>query len=303
MRRAVIVGTACFVLGAITAALAATGALRPDQFISMPWSWTATQTFDGSHKITGLPSPSSSSDASTKGYVDTQVGSGALAVGSASITGGTTGRVLYDNGGLLGEMTTSGSGTTLALAASPSISALTVTSSFTATGLVTLGAIATQSANTVVANVSGSTASPTAASLPSCTDTGGNHLNYTNATGFSCGTTGPASTATTLATGTSVSLSAPREYYVCTSTCTVTPPAPAAGYEFCVLNDNNVATVITLAALGSSARYENTARTAYGTAGTGTMISGAAVANKICILGLDSTHYLTTTYTGTWTAS
>lgn len=108
---------------------------------------------------------------------------------------------------------------------------------------------------------------------------------------------------TLLATGTSVSLTAPREYYVCTSTCTVTPPVPAAGYEFCVMNTDNVSTVITLAALGSSARYEATARTSYGTAGTGTLVSGGAAADKLCLLGLDSTHYLTVSYNGTWTAN
>ncbi len=108
---------------------------------------------------------------------------------------------------------------------------------------------------------------------------------------------------TPTAAGTTHTLVGPREYWVCTGTCTVTPPVPVAGYEFCVLNDNNVATVITLAALGSSARYENTARTAYGTAGTGTMVSGAAAANKICLLGLDATHYLTISFNGTWTAS
>lgn len=106
-----------------------------------------------------------------------------------------------------------------------------------------------------------------------------------------------------LATGTSVSLTAPRQYYVCTGTCTVTPPVPAAGYEFCVLNGDNVATVITMAAIGSSAQYENTARTAYGTAGTGTFVSGGAVADRVCLLGLDSTHYLTLSYNGTWTAN
>lgn len=108
---------------------------------------------------------------------------------------------------------------------------------------------------------------------------------------------------TPLATGTSVSLAAPRQYYVCTGTCTVTPPVPAAGYEFCVLNDDNVATVITLAALGSSARYETTARTGYGTAGTGTFVSGGAAADKMCLLGLDSTHYLVASSFGTWTAN
>ncbi len=101
----------------------------------------------------------------------------------------------------------------------------------------------------------------------------------------------------------SASLSAPRQYYVCTGTCTVTPPVPAAGYEFCIVNRNNVNTVITLAALGASARYENTARTAYGTAGTGTLVSGGAVGDKVCIVGLDSTHYMTLSFTGTWVAN
>lgn len=109
--------------------------------------------------------------------------------------------------------------------------------------------------------------------------------------------------AVTLATGTSVSLSAPSEIYVCTSTCTVTPPVPAAGYQFCVFNGDNVTTVITMAALGSSARYEVTARTSYGTAGTGTMVSGGAAKDMVCIVGLDSTHYITTNFIGTWTVN
>jgi hypothetical protein len=43
----------------------------------------------------------------------------ALVVGTTTITSGTNGRVLYDNSGTLGEMTTTGSGTVLALATSP----------------------------------------------------------------------------------------------------------------------------------------------------------------------------------------
>lgn len=105
------------------------------------------------------------------------------------------------------------------------------------------------------------------------------------------------------AAGTSVSLTGPREYYVCSGTCTVTPPVPAAGYEFCVRNGNNVTTVITMAAIGSSARYENTAKTAYGTAGTGTFVSGGAAGDQVCIVGLDSTHYLTMSFNGTWVAN
>ncbi len=90
---------------------------------------------------------------------------------------------------------------------------------------------------------------------------------------------------------------------VCTTTCTITVPVPAAGLQYCALNDDNVATVITMSAIGSSARYENTARTAYGTAGTGTFVSGGAVKDMVCILGRDSTHYLTTNFVGTWTAN
>jgi hypothetical protein len=119
----------------------------------------------------------------------------------------------------------------------------------------------------------------------------------------STGTCTLSSLATKLTTGTSVTLTAPRGYFVCTTTCTVTPPVPAAGYEFCVMNDDNVSTVITMAALGSSALYENTARTGYGTAGTGTFVSGGAVGDKICLLGRDATHYLSVSYVGTWIAN
>lgn len=116
-------------------------------------------------------------------------------------------------------------------------------------------------------------------------------------------TTAYVDTPTGLTAATSITLAAPRQYFVCTGTCTITPPVPAAGYEFCVMNDDNIATVITFAAIGSSARYENTARTAYGTAGTGTLVSGGAAGDKVCLLGRDSTHYLTASFNGTWVAN
>ncbi len=107
------------------------------------------------------------------------------------------------------------------------------------------------------------------------------------------------------ATGSSTgnTVTGPYAYFVCTAACTVTPPVPVAGYQFCVMNSDNVTGAITLGAIGSSARYENTARTAYGTAGTGTLTSGGAAGDMICIIGLDSTHYLSPTYVGTWVAS
>ncbi|WP_208457666.1 hypothetical protein [Burkholderia pyrrocinia] len=64
---------------------------------------------------------------------------------------------------------------------------LTVTGTFTATGKVGLGNLAAQAADTVVANVTASSASPTAVALPSCS-TANSALQYTSGTGLSCGT-------------------------------------------------------------------------------------------------------------------
>lgn len=77
----------------------------------------------------------------------------------------------------------------------------------------------------------------------------------------------------------------------CTSTCTVPVPVPVANYQICVKNDAGVSTVITLSALGSSAMYPKADDSGYGTAGTGTMVSTAAVGNKVCLIGRDATHY------------
>lgn len=104
-------------------------------------------------------------------------------------------------------------------------------------------------------------------------------------------------------TGTSVTLSGNNQIFGCTSTCTVTVPVPVAGVTYCVFNDNNIATVITLSAIGTGAMYQNTAGTAYGTAGSGTMVSSGALNDSICILGRDATHYWTRTFNGSWTAN
>ena len=105
------------------------------------------------------------------------------------------------------------------------------------------------------------------------------------------------------AAGSSGTFSGSSYIFVCSTTCTITVPVPAAGLQYCAMNGDNVSTVITLSAIGSSARYENQARTAYGTAGTGTLVSGGAVKDSVCILGLDSTHYLFASGNGTWTAN
>jgi hypothetical protein len=69
---------------------------------------------------------------------DVLAGSSSLTVGTTTIAGGSTGRIEYNNGGVLGEMTTTGSGTVVALATSPSfttpsLGAATATSLDTAT--------------------------------------------------------------------------------------------------------------------------------------------------------------------------
>lgn len=52
-------------------------------------------------------------------WLDTAASASGITIGTTTITSGTNTRVLYDNSGVVGEMTTTGSGTVLALATSP----------------------------------------------------------------------------------------------------------------------------------------------------------------------------------------
>ena len=70
-------------------------------------------------------------------------------------------------------------------ATSPTIASPTITGALTATGLVTTADLATQAANTVLANGTGSSASPTAFSMPSCSSSS-SALQWTSGTGFTC---------------------------------------------------------------------------------------------------------------------
>lgn len=88
------------------------------------------------------------------------------------------------------------------------------------------------------------------------------------------------------------------EIWECTGACTVTPPTPAAGYQFCVRNTTGTTGVITLAGV-SSVLYEKTDFSAYGTANTAAT-SGGAAGDKICIVGHDATHYDVLSFNGTW---
>ena len=113
---------------------------------------------------------------------------------------------------------------------------------------------------------------------------------------------GFASAAAPLTVGTGGSITGADGYYVCTTTCAITLPTPAAGFQFCVRNDSAVTTVITISAI-TSVQFEKTTYNGYGTVTTGTMVSGGALGDKICLVGRDSTHYLVGSYVGTWTNS
>jgi len=86
---------------------------------------------------------------------------GDIIVGTTLVSGGVTARVLYDNAGTLGEMTTTGSGTVLALATSPSL----VTPS--------LGVAGATSINKVAITAPATSATLTIADGKTLTDTSG----------------------------------------------------------------------------------------------------------------------------------
>lgn len=75
----------------------------------------------------------------------------------------------------------------IVLATSPSIANPTITGALTATGLVTTSDLAAQAANTVLANVTGSSASPTAFAVGGCS-TSASALTWVSGTGFTCNT-------------------------------------------------------------------------------------------------------------------
>jgi hypothetical protein len=102
----------------------------------------------------------------------------------------------------------------------------------------------------------------------------------------------------TFVTGTTHTFVAPAEIWECTGTCTVTPPTPAAGYQFVVRTSPGVSAVITIAGV-ASVLYEKTDFSGYGTANTAATVT-AANGNKLCLIGHDATHYDVGCFNGTW---
>lgn len=111
----------------------------------------------------------------------------ATASGTAldNITGfASTGFMSRTGAGAYSFTGSTGSGNVV-LTTSPTIASPTVTGAFNATGLVTLADLATQAANTVLANATASSASPTAFAMPGCS-AATNALTWTTSTGFTC---------------------------------------------------------------------------------------------------------------------
>lgn len=113
---------------------------------------------------------------------------GATALASGDITNGIVVDDVWDGTefAIVSQLSNAASGTVTTIATTGGLCGGTITSSGTLS-------ICSASANTVVGNFTGSPGSPTVNNaMPSCTDTGGNHLNYTSGIGLSCGTSGSA---------------------------------------------------------------------------------------------------------------
>lgn len=73
-------------------------------------------------------------------------------------------------------------------------------------GQATFAQLPSLTANTVLGNSTNGTTTPTALTVPACLDVGGNHINWTNGTGFTCGNSGGAGGGVATVTSTSPGL-------------------------------------------------------------------------------------------------
>lgn len=169
----------------------------------------------GTGNTTGLAATSTAlatnpTDCGANTYATTIDASGNLTCSSVSLTAGVTGTLPIANGGT--GNTTGLAATATALAADPAdCAANRYATAINASGTLTCGQVSLSAGVTgtlPVANggtgaapgaddqvfVSSSTSAGAWAAVPNCTDTAGNHLNYTASTNsFSCGTTSSAS--------------------------------------------------------------------------------------------------------------
>ncbi|MET3232301.1 UNVERIFIED_ORG: hypothetical protein ABIC54_004506 [Burkholderia sp. 1263] len=175
-----------------------------------------------------------------------------------------------ENGGT-GASTSTGTGSVVLSSSpaltTPTIASPTFTGSFTATGLVTISALAAQAANSVIANATGSNASPTAFAMPSCS-TSTSALQWTSGTGFTCYTNSASLTGATFTGAISAQGVTTTTFAAATS---ATAPTPTAGD-----NSTKVATTAFLASKGFAYQQSNIIAIAANTTLTTSQLGGTA---------------------------
>ena len=157
--------------------------------------------FSGAYTFTGTLSNNTSVTFPTSGTLAT-TGS-TVASFSAGTTGFTPSSATTGAVTLAGTLGIANGGTNASTASGTSLDNITGFSSTgfltrtgagtyafqSATNGITLGNIAQSAANTMLGNWTSGTANVAANAMPSCSDSGGNHLNYVSGTGITCGTT------------------------------------------------------------------------------------------------------------------
>lgn len=128
-----------------------------------------------------------------------------VATNATGTAAGLTAGHVTTNANLTGPITSSGNATAIAsqtgtgtkfvvdtspTIATPTLSSPTFSGTVAGANTIPLSILAQSGANTMLGNWTGSTANVAANSMPSCADTGGNHLNYVSGTGVTCGTSG-----------------------------------------------------------------------------------------------------------------
>ena len=102
-------------------------------------SLTAAAAINGAATLTVLPGQAAQiiSDGSNYQVILSSPAGSSISVGSTVVLGGVSGRVIYQNGSVIGQYTITGTAGSVVLSTSPTIASPTITGAFTATGLVT----------------------------------------------------------------------------------------------------------------------------------------------------------------------
>lgn len=139
--------------------------------------------------------------------------------------------------------------------------------------------------------------------LPSCADSGGNHLNYdTSAHTYSCGTSSGSSVTVTISTSGPVTVASTGFYYNNASgALTYTLPtitSGTVGSQYCFRESPGKSGAITITAPAS------TLIDLFGTNGsaTGSIVSVGALGDSACMVASTTTQYVSYVQSGTWSA-